>query len=231
MHLVLSGEGATDIGLFSYSDNTFIPGAMYYIIDKIIEKKYDFSYYLTTPDMITFIPKAKLMEEARKIRVFAGKKREKETTYFYKNAIVLSRIAKTVCQEKEDNDVIAILFRDSDGTNSSPNTLWDKKVASIKDAFEVESIKGVPMVPKPKSEAWLICALKEDGYQNCVPLESRSGNDNSPRALKKELKEILDEKKLEYNDINELIQDDSICIEKIRMPSYQYFFERLNELL
>ena len=36
MHLVLSGEGKTDIGLFSYENGEFIPAPMYYIIDKII---------------------------------------------------------------------------------------------------------------------------------------------------------------------------------------------------
>ena len=39
MHLVLSGEGTSDIGLYSYEDGSFVPGAMYYIIDKIIEDK------------------------------------------------------------------------------------------------------------------------------------------------------------------------------------------------
>ena len=42
MHLVLSGEGNSDLGLFSIYDNEFIAGSMYYIIDKIIEDKYDF---------------------------------------------------------------------------------------------------------------------------------------------------------------------------------------------
>ena len=40
MHLVLSGEGPTDLGLFSLKSCSFVPGAMYYIADKIIKDKY-----------------------------------------------------------------------------------------------------------------------------------------------------------------------------------------------
>jgi hypothetical protein len=62
------------------------------------------------------------------------------------------------------------------------------------DGFEEEGFsKGVTMIPKPKSEAWLICVLKEHAYQNCQSLEDRSGNDNSPNSLKDELEEILGE--------------------------------------
>jgi hypothetical protein len=51
----------------------------------------------------------------------------------------------------------------------------------------VECDTGVPMVPRPKSEAWLLCALRAPGYANCAPLEEASGNDASPNSLKKQL--------------------------------------------
>ncbi|CAA6826524.1 MAG: Unknown protein, partial [uncultured Sulfurovum sp.] len=41
MHLVLSGEGNSDLGLFCQFNNEFIAGSMYFIVDKIIEQKYD----------------------------------------------------------------------------------------------------------------------------------------------------------------------------------------------
>ena len=50
---------------------------------------------------------------------------------------------------------------------------------------------GVPMVPKPKSEAWLLCALKRSPYQGCADLEDLSGNDDSPRSPKKLLAEAV----------------------------------------
>jgi len=218
MHLVVSGEGKSDIGIGSYVDGTFIPAPMYQMIDKIIEKKIGYSIYELTPSEITFVPKPELITICKSIKFLAGKKREKETGYFYKNAIGLSKIAKN-----KGDDVIAILFRDSDGTGTSPSNLYSKKVESIESAFESEGVNGVAMIPNPKSEAWLICMLKEHEYQNCIVLETRSGNDDSPNSLKKEFGEILESKSIEYHDINEMIKNNEIDINLIDMPSFIYF--------
>lgn len=227
MHLVLSGEGKTDIGLFSYENGEFIPAPMYYIIDKIIEKKLYYSVYEDTPSEITFIPKDELSKFCKGFKVFAGKKSQQGTGYFFKNAIGLSRIAKAKSKEKNDNDVIAILFRDCDGTGSSSSTLWNDKIRSMETAFEQEKIIGIPMIPNPKSEAWLICALKDNPYQHCGKIEERSGNDDSPNNLKDELKEILSKIKKKYDDINEMIKNEDIDVYKIDMPSFEYFLNKL----
>ena len=41
-------------------------------------------------------------------------------------------------------------------------------IAKLKEAgvFIQEEINGIPMIPNPKSEAWLICALKNNSYQH-----------------------------------------------------------------
>jgi len=228
VHLVLSGEGNSDIGKLSHSLEEFIPASMYYLIDKIIEQKLQYSFYEFTPELITFIPKKRLLEESKKFKSFAGKQKGKETALFYKNARALAKIAQDTSEELKDDDVIAILFRDSDGTVSTANGMWEDKVKSIEYGFKFKNFnRGVAMVPKPKSEAWLICALKNKPYENCYKLEDRSGNDNSPNNLKDE----LDSFGLSYNEINEMIQSGEIDIEKIDMPSFKYFTERLKELL
>lgn len=231
MHLVLSGEGKTDIGLFSYENGEFIPAPMYYIIDKIIEKKLDYSIYDITPSGITFIPKDELTKICKSFKSFTGKKQGQETAYFYKNALGLSRIAKEKCEEKGDNEVIAVLFRDCDGTGTSSSTLWNDKIKSMETAFAQEEINGIPMIPNPKSEAWLICALKNNSYQHCEQLEKRSGNDDSPNNLKDELKAILVTIGKEYNNINEMIKNEEIDIYKIKMPSFDYFLKKLESIL
>jgi hypothetical protein len=231
MHLVVSGEGKTDIGMFAYEDGAFVPGSMYYIVDKIIEKKYEFSYYDDCHELITFIPKSDLIEVCKSMKSFAGKKTPKETSYFFKNAKGLSQIAKAKCVEKKDDDVIAILFRDSDGTSSGPRDLWEQKVGSIEKAFEQENIKGVAMVPNPKSEAWLICALKENPFRYCDVLEERSGNDDSPDALKKEFSKLLSKRQIDYDTLNAKIKNNEIDVHAIDMPSYNYFLEHLEALL
>jgi hypothetical protein len=227
VHLVLSGEGNSDLGLFCEFNNEFIAGSMYYIVDKIIEEKYDMSYYDFKDSMITFIPKIELTKLTKKIPPFTGKKGLKNTAYFTNNAIALAKIAKDKSKELND-DVIAILFRDSDGTNSTINNMWEEKLKSIKNGFEIEKFdRGVAMIPKPKLEAWLLCALKDKPYQNCIELESRSGNDSSPNNLKSELSKL----DISNSEINKMIKDGQIDISQIDMPSFLYFRDRLNSLL
>lgn len=228
MHLVLSGEGNSDLGKLSYASDRFIPASMYYLIDKIIEQKLCYSFYELTPELITFIPKSKLVKIGKKLPPYTGKKIKKGQALFLINAITLAKIAKKKSIELEDNDVIAILFRDSDGTNSTSQGMWEDKVTSIENGLKMEKFtRGVAMVPKPKSEAWLICALKNKPYENCEALENRSGNDNSPNNLKDE----LDGFDISYDKINEMIQNGQIDIDKIDMPSFEYFSTKLKELL
>jgi hypothetical protein len=87
------------------------------------------------------------------------------------------------------------------------------------------------MIPNPKSEAWLICALKNNPYQHCEQLENRSGNDDSPNNLKDELKTILSTIGKEYNDINTMIKNEEIDVYKIKMPSFDYFLKKLENIL
>jgi len=228
VHLVLSGEGNSDIGKLSYNSNEFIPASMYYLIDKIIEKKLCYSFYELTPDLITFIPKSELVKIGKRLPPYTGKKIKKGQALFLINAITLAKVAKEKSKELKDDDVIAILFRDSDGTNSTSKGMWKDKVESIENGFKMEKFdRGVAMIPKPKSEAWLICALKNRPYEKCDTLEDRSGNDDSPNNLKDELKSF----NIKLEIINEMIQDGRIDINKIDMPSFKKFSKRLNELL
>lgn len=228
MHLVLSGEGNSDLGKLSYASDKFIPASMYYLIDKLIEQKLSYSLYELTPELIFFIPKAELVKIGKKLPPYTGKKIKKGQALFLINAISLAKVAKDKSIELKDDDVIAILFRDSDGTNSTSKGMWEEKVSSIENGFKMEKFtRGVAMVPKPKSEAWLICALKNKPYENCEELEERSGNDKSPNNLKDE----LDSFNISNDKINEMIQNGQIEIDKIDMPSFKYFSEKIKELL
>ena len=48
------------------------------------------------------------------------------------------------------------------------------------------------MLPKPKSEAWIIAGMTGDRITE-AKLEDWSGNDKSPNSLKGELEKMLDE--------------------------------------
>ncbi len=223
MILVLSGEGITDLGELVYGSNEFKAGAMYMIVDKIIENKYNYSPYEISKDNIKYIPKVELSKKAKTLKPMKlpSKDSKKETAYYYKNARALATFANVY------EDSIAILFRDSDGTNSSGNSEWEDKYNSMLNGFEVEEFKkGVAMLPNPKSEAWILCAL-ENSYQNCSKLESESGNDNSPKNLKNK----LDIFKLIHDDICEKIKCNKIDIKKTNMNSFNVFKERLEVVI
>jgi len=82
--------------------------------------------------------------------------------------------------------------------------VYDPLVFEI--GFKIEKFdRGVAMIPKPKSEAWLLCALRNKAYENCQKLEDRSGNDDSPNSLKKE----LDALGIENSKINEMSEPHS----------------------
>jgi hypothetical protein len=88
--------------------------------------------------------------------------------------------------------------------------------------LEEKCKRGVPMIPKPKSEAWLICALKKQPYRNCSTLEGRSGNDNSPNSLKAELEQLLGAAATR-DLLVQIFAEGAIRAEKIDMFSFKAF--------
>ena len=230
MKLILSGEGPTDIGDWGYSgtgEKHFRPGPMTYFIDKLISPMLGYSPLAVDNgrgDVVSFIDESELSHRQRTDPiVLRGKKAGKGSGFFTKNAQAIGLIAIDEASGL-DTPVIAVLFRDGDGTQSRDD--WNEKRASIERGFErVNYTKGVPMLPHPKSEAWLLCALKK-GYRSCKSLESRSGNDKSPHSLKAELEELLDEPATR-EIVNSLINAGRIDPHRIDMPSFNVFKERL----
>jgi hypothetical protein len=86
------------------------------------------------------------------------------------------------------------------------------------------------MLPKPKSEAWILCALQND-YQHCTKLEDESGNDHSPNSIKQQLEDHLGQPG-SREILNGKIDDGAIELDKITdMPSLTAFKDRLDEVL
>ena len=239
MYFLLSGEGVTDLGLCldgasACVGSSYKHGPMTIVADQIVEEKHGYSFL--EGEHYGYVSKHVLTERASELKVnrksprLPGKKQKKETQYFYSNARVFAKIALEK-QIEVDDDVAAILFRDSDGTASAGRGLWEDKRKSMLDGFDEEGFeRGVPMIPKPKSEAWIICAVKPNPYQACESLEERSGNDDSPNSLKKELKEILGEDATR-EVLNPMLSDRTIDINRIDMPSLRAFRDRLEEVL
>jgi hypothetical protein len=222
MHLVLSGEGASDVG----SDLEHI-GPITKLVDLEIEKR--LGYSLVEYQAWTLFSKAELAARAKqmKARSRKGKKQPSETRYFYNNARTLALLAG----ELEVEDRIVVLFRDGDGTATSTRQEWAQKLQSMLDGFAVEGLTtGVPILPKPKSEAWWLCALR-DGYQNCQQLEDESGNDASPNSLKIQIEACLGELATRLL-INDKIDAGEIDLDRMtELDSVRVFINRLNAVL
>ncbi len=238
MYLLLSGEGPTDIGACgsvaeACDTHDFNAGPMTWIIDKLMEAflGYDFSHIEN--ERLSFVSESFLAKTRqrplKKALALRGKKKPAETKYYYENARSLAVAAKALAEKIEDN-VVAVLFRDSDGTASAGRGHWRDKRDSMIKGFEAEDYNfGVAMVPKPKSEAWLLCAVKNNPYQGCEKLENESGNDKSANPLKKQLAVALGSHP-STSSLNALVQE-HIDLERLKMPSFELFKNDLEQVV
>jgi hypothetical protein len=239
MYFLFSGEGATDLGegvpgAEIAEGGHFHHGPMAVMADQIVENRQGYSPletghhgYVSEYELTARAAELKAVKKSVRL---PGPKQPKETRYFFNNARVLARIAKAKATLLKD-EVVAVLFRDSDGTASAGRGLWQEKRESMLHGFEEEGFsKGVPMIPKPKSEAWLLCALRKNPYQDCEALENRSGNDNSPNSLKSELEELLGAAPTREG-LRDMVQNRIVDVERLRMPSFDAFRARLEEVI
>ncbi len=232
MILIVSGEGPTDIGRSKTGrgecgGDDFEPGPMAVLIEKLADAKAGFDFAAASME---FVSEARRLEIARQEfsgKFFRGKKRrDYEEGYYFNEARALAFLAKRKATEAKCR-VAPILFRDSD---SNDRAGYDIVRKSIRDGFNAEDLEelGVAMVPKPTSEAWLICALQAAPYQNCAALEETlSGSGAGKRPAKGILKQLLDARGKTLSDLHDLINQGEISAGHIRMPSYDDFREDL----
>ena len=232
MLLLLSGEGSSDIGATIHQDtqicatDQFTAGPLTLMIDQLAEQHPRLNYSLLDSHCVHFVAKQQLSmmakEKPKRSMSLPGAKKPKETGYYFNNARLLGICAKELSTSLAQS-VIVILFRDADGTASADRGLWQDKHQSMSDGFAAAGCaeNGVPMLARPKSEAWLICACKPDAYQHCAQLEQRSGNDNSPNPLKAELMQLLGD--TSAANLRHLVEMRRIDVSRIDMPSLNQF--------
>lgn len=251
MLLILSGEGSTDIGSSNgagrhdsddllYPLGEWEPGPMAHFVNEMCKEN---SIDAFNPDLgceAFFVPETNLTKKAKVMRT----KDRKYTgqgggNHYHTNcAFVLASLAAEKKQQEGNRDTVVIFFRDCDGTRSSSQTRYTDLKNSMKRGFKQanKEVFCVPMIPKPKSEAWLLCALKASPYHNCTPIEERSGNDRSPNSLKEELKSRIEVIGRPYNAetlVDMIISGNPPQIQptRIDMPSWNDFKQDLKEAL
>lgn len=228
MKFLLAGEGSSDLGTLSY-DGTLKKGAMTLLVDAIAEKNHNMTpeYQLVTERKLKALKK----QDRRNIMGRGIEHHPFEEVYL--SAQYLGQHAQTVFQ---DEGAGVIFFKDSDGTNAAPRNLWESIVTAMQAGFENSGNKNcVPMVPRPKSEAWLLGYYqknlpRQSAYNHCERFEDLPGNDGSPNSAKELLKKALNTTGDVYDliDKNEI---DAIQWERIDMPSFNLFRKRLENVL
>ncbi len=237
MILVLSGEGPADLGtrLLRETEWKFVPGPMAWIVDKLLARPDKLNYSVLETqnaggDCICFLRETDLAAlRPQKPMFFPRGESKGGNLFFFKSAFLLGKHAKTIATQ-QDSPVIAIFFRDADGTRSTPRTEWQEKFTSMRRGFEVaEFPSGVPMVPRPKSEAWMLCGLlkREDAGRDCSWLEDEPGNDASPRSLKTQLAKHLNCEPTTEQQA-ELVSCGTIDPALIDLPSFTAFCAELD---
>jgi hypothetical protein len=197
MILVLSGEGPTDIGTRrpTASGWEFVPGPMAWFVDGLLNHPGKLDYSILEGqaggyEWVSYLNEAELGDlRYPRPHFFPHDPNTFGSQFHRASAYQLGKHAQYVGTERNDA-VVAVFFRDSDGTNSAPQTLWKSIFESMRAGFLLSGFpSGVPMVPRPKSEAWMICGLlKHDNpASNCAWLEDEPGNDASPHSLKTRL--------------------------------------------
>lgn len=227
MRLFLSGEGPTDIGTCEWDEKSKSYQCKWGPIGRIACV---FVKELAEVDVESVIVnKSNLFEKIGSLRTspdkarkLPGKKSPKKGAYFFKHgqALGLMTLEKTGAA----GDSIAILFRDSDPSNTADRLLWEEKHRSILDGFRsVDFDKGVPMLPKPTSEAWLL-ALFQEHESHCRALEDETDRDR----LKSKLEEVLAQRGIPRDEFFSA----GVYLDNLDfMPSFVRFKERLREVL
>jgi len=234
MIFVVSGEGPSDIGTCENgqgecSGPDFKRGPMAVVIDKLIEAKAGFPLATGSMEFVSEVRRLEIAKTTLPRSYFLGKKRDYEEAYYFKEARALAYISKQKANAS-NCPASAILFRDADSNDRADyETVWK----SIDDGFKAEGFEefGVPMVPKPTSEAWLICALREPPYQHCAKLEvSLSGTGKGHRPAKAILEQLLSSHGKTIDEVADMFDEGVISPFKIDMPSFDRFRMRLEEV-
>lgn len=242
MKILLSGEGPTDLGACTNAQGRCSGadlriGPMAVLLSQRMAGRLRFDV-IDYPDTLDLITETALCDYAKthatgRLRPARSQKQAAETGYYRANAQALGHLASSI--ERETNlPVLAVLFRDSDGTRSSPATLWEDKWHSIRNGFASAGfVGGVPMLPKPKSEAWVIAAASP-ALHNCAPLEALPGNDRSPNSAKQRLDATMG-RHLSGEELADWLRGHPIDGEQAArmgtMPSFRAFSDALDGAL
>jgi hypothetical protein len=135
---------------------------------------------------------------------------------------------ETAMEYDEPHKWGVIYFHDLDAnTKASVDEIYNDSMNAMNEGFDSVSFPhGVPMIPKTRSESWLLCLLDSDGGVNKRYFEDLPMSDKSPNSGKKVLAAVLDVSEDEsYSRIEE--KRDTFDWTGLQAPSFLVFRDRL----
>lgn len=237
MKLLISGEGKSDLGACNNAqgqctDGDFNRGPMAVWLARLWEALVHYNL-LDTPGAVHYVSETALAARAKqagqRLKRLPGKKQAAETGLYSSNAQQLGLMAKELAANDEA-PVMAVLFRDADGTCSAPGQMWHDKWDSMLRGFAEAAFDfGVPMLPKPKSEAWLLCAAQTARHSHAA-LENISGNDKSPNSAKNQWSALMGSPQTAAQEAQWCATYPSDWQNLMTMPSFKAFYDRFHEV-
>ena len=188
---------------------------------------------LDTPEAVVYVSETALAQQAKKsgkrMQSLRGKKQAVETGLYFGNAKHLGLIAQQLATDHADS-VMAVLFHDADGTRSAPGQMWQSKWDSMVNGFASAAFDfGVPMLPRPKSEAWLLCAW-QTAKHSYDALEDISGNDESPNSAKVQWDAFMGSQQTSEQEADWCAYNPGDWHNLLTMPSFKAFYDRFHEV-
>ena len=221
--ILVTGEGSSDMGGSNNGQSTstgefYNLGPMALLAVRLLQKiipdwNEDNIDFQSPNNWITCISGNELARQAKGVR------KHRPSTKLKKGFVEHANRATTMAGYAKDNGhQLAFYFHDTDKCD------FDDLHQSIMLGFNgIEGVHGIPMIPKPTSEAWLICGQKQEPYAHCTALETElSGNDaaSDENAPKKVLSRLLGQ---EATTEQQYEMVTGIDITRIDMPSYNQF--------
>lgn len=214
------GEGSSDFG--SWDGHTLKKGCMNYLLDWLWMHHAPAGTPL--PEQILHSRDAISKTDPRTIGS-KGHHIPKETRFAFVSGLALARLAQA------ERDVAgAVCFIDADHTRSEDKRIGEKLRDAIQQGFEFAHFDlGVPMVPNPCQEAWLLayyqCYMpRQTAYNHAEQFEEMAGNkharhQNNP---KEQLAECVEKAGLNIREDEEEIIN-RVNWDRVAMPSYDCF--------
>lgn len=221
--ILVTGEGSSDMGGSNngqpISTGEFYNlGPMALLVVQLLQKimpdwNEDTMDFESPNNWITCISGNELARQAKDVR------KHRPSTKLKKGFVEHANRATTMVEYARDNGhQLVFYFHDTDKCDFS-----DLHQSVILGLNGVDGVHGIPMIPKPTSEAWLICGIKQEPYAHCTALETQlSGNDaaSDGNAPKKVLAQLLG---CEATTDQQYEVVKGIDVTRINMPSYNQF--------